>query len=291
MTPPSATVVVPAFDAAATIGECVDSLLALRYPAELLEVVVVDNGSRDGTRAVLERYSGRIALVEESRRGPAAARNAGIRRSTADVVAFTDADCTVDPEWLRELVEPLAGPSVGIVGGRILARPDANDAELYGETIHDHYASIHVWRPPYVITMNWASRRSILVAGGLFDETLRRGEDVDLSYRIGAAGYTLVYRPDALVYHRNERTLAGLAREGFQHGLAAPRVLSRHAAYVEQAREAPHEELPATTGPVPERYGRAFRAGKRIGRLAGDLLQTYSSWMESREARAGRPRG
>jgi glycosyltransferase involved in cell wall biosynthesis len=268
---PSATVVVPAFNAAATIEECVRSLLALRYPRELLELVVVDNGSTDETQAVLAPHSDRVALIEESRRGPAAARNAGIRHARGEVVAFTDADCTVDPDWLRELVEPLRDSEVGIVGGRILARAGANEAELFGETIHDHHASILVWRPPYVITMSWASRRAVLEEVGLFDETLRRVEDVDLSYRIGRAGRRLVYRPEAVVYHRNERSLLGLAREGWQHGFYAPPVLARHAAYIAEARDWPQQAQLAPGRPLPARYGRAFRAGKRVGRTMGRI--------------------
>ena len=267
---PFVTVVVPAFNAAATIDDCVRSLLELDYPPELHEIVVVDNGSRDGTLAALEPYSSRIVVIGEARRGPSAARNAGIRNARGAIVAFTDADCTVEPDWLRELVVPLDDAAVGIAGGRILVREGANEAELYGETIHDQRASILVWRPPYVIGMNWASRRAVLEEASLFDEDARRVEDVDLSWRIGQAGYSLVYCPDAIVRHRNERTLVGLAREGWQHGFYAVPVLARHARYVAEAREEP----PSAADPPPARaqtarYRRAFEGGKRAGRVVG----------------------
>jgi glycosyltransferase involved in cell wall biosynthesis len=268
---PFATVVVPAFNAASTIDECLRSLLELDYPPELREIVVVDNGSHDATLAVLERYSSRIVCLREARRGPSAARNAGIRRARGDVVAFTDADCTVDPDWLRELVQPLEDDAVGIAGGRIMARKEANEAELYGETIHDQHTSILVWRPPYVIGMNWASRRAVLEEASLFDEGMRRVEDVCLSYQIGSNGYSLVYCPKAIVYHRNEGSLLGLCREGWQHGFYAVPVLRRFGEYVAEARAWP----PSTVMPTPpsrvlrQRYGRAFRTGKRVGRAMG----------------------
>jgi GT2 family glycosyltransferase len=272
---PSATVVVAAYNAASTIGDCLDSLAALRYPRELLEIIAVDNMSTDATRAEIHRRGG-VVLVQEATRGAAAARNAGIRRARGAVVAFTDADCTVDPDWLSELVGPLADPQVGIVGGRNLARRGANPAERFGEIIHEHYAAIHVWRPPYVISMNWASRRSVLLEAGLFDERFLRGQDVDLSYRIGRAGYRLAYQPTAIVYHRNERTLLGLAREGWQHGFHSVELRRVHADYIAECLGDDREHVEYTAPPSPSRYPLAFETGKTLGRQAGRLRSSVT---------------
>ncbi len=275
---PRASVVVAVLNSEATIAECVRSLMGLRYPRELLEIVVVDNGSRDRTRAVLEGLGDSITVVEEGGRGPAAARNAGIRRAGGDVLAFTDADCTVAPEWLRTLVAALDDPAVGIAGGLILSRRPATDVELFGEVIHDHRCALLALRPPYAITMNWASRRAVLEEVGLFDPRLRRCEDVDLAYRIGQRGYSFAFAPGAVIYHRNERSLAGLFREGWQHGFFAAPVRRRHAAYVKEFRacnaaqgEQPPAE-PATGRPARRRAcERSFRSGKRVGRAMGRL--------------------
>ena len=106
-------------------------------------------------------------------------------------------------------MKPVYGDRVGIVGGRILSRQPANRIELFGEKIHDHQKAIEVYQPPYAISMNWASPRSVLLEESLFDETFLRCEDVDLSQRIEQAGYDLVYQHSAIVFHRNEHTLAG----------------------------------------------------------------------------------
>jgi GT2 family glycosyltransferase len=225
---PTVSVIVPAYNAAGTIGECLESLLALRYPPERLEIQVVDNGSTDGTGSALRAYGDRIAVVGEPTRGAAAARNAGVASSRGEVVAFTDADCVVDPDWLAELVGPLADVRVGIAGGAIRARPGANEVERFGEVLHDHRRAIEVFRPPYAITMNWASRREVLEAVGGFDERFVRCQDVDLSYRVVQAGYRLAFAPGALVYHHNESTLGGLFREGFVHGFHSVRARKRH---------------------------------------------------------------
>ena len=103
---------------------------------------------------------------------------------------------------------------MGIAGGTIRAVPPAGDVERFGEVIHDHRRAIEVFEPPYAITMNWASRRSVLEELGGFDERFRRCEDVDLSYRMIQAGYRLAFAPAAVIYHHNEENLAGLFREG-----------------------------------------------------------------------------
>lgn len=280
---PTVTVVVPAYNAAATIEDCVRSLLALRYPRERLELLVVDNGSGDRTVGALRPYGQWITVLHEPRRGPAAARNAGVRRAASEVIAFTDADCVVDPGWLLPLVAALEEPAVGVAGGEIRALPPANDVERFGETIHDHRLAIEALAPPYAITMSWASRRVVLLELGGFDECCRRAEDVELSYRMLQAGYQLVFAPGSLVYHRNEHDLAGLFSEGFAHGLHGVRVRKRHAAFL---RQFGHSQVNARAwaelGRSLVRWAQgsddrrsrceaAFNAGKKAGKLAGSV--------------------
>jgi glycosyltransferase involved in cell wall biosynthesis len=212
------SIVVPVWNGAATIGACLDSLLAIDYPSPRLELIVVDNASTDDTARILERYAREVRIVREETRGSAAARNAGIREATGDLIALTDADCVVDRNWLQHLVDPLNDPRVGIVGGRILASPPGNPIERFGERIHDHRRAIEEYNPPYAITMNWASHRNLFPSVGFFNETLLRGSDAEMAFRIGARGYRLVYRHEAVVYHRNEATLHGLFAEGIAHG-------------------------------------------------------------------------
>ena len=116
---PSVAVIVPAYNAEATIDDCVRSLLELRYPPERAELRIVDNGSSDGTIDALSRYRDRIVLMRERKRGAAAARNAGVAGTRAEIVAFTDADCVVDPDWLERVVAPLEDARVAVAGGTI----------------------------------------------------------------------------------------------------------------------------------------------------------------------------
>lgn len=212
------SIVVPVRNGAATIEACIGSLLVLDWPAERRELLIVDNASTDGTQGVLGRFGGMVRVVLEPKRGPAAARNAGVRNARGEWIAFTDADCVVDPGWLRHLLPPLADSAIGIAGGRVMALLPRNRIQQFGEKIHDQRRAIEEFDPPYVATANWASRRAVLEEAGLFNEALLRGSDADLAFRIGKRGYRLVYCPDAVVSHPHEATLRGLFSEGCDHG-------------------------------------------------------------------------
>ena len=109
---PFVSVVVPVYNGADTIEGLLQSLLALDYPAECHEIIVVDNGSTDHTRQIVGRYPVRL-LEERETKGAAAARNKGIRHARCDIIAFTDADCVADPNWLKMLVADHEDPSIG----------------------------------------------------------------------------------------------------------------------------------------------------------------------------------
>lgn len=229
---PFACVVVPAYNAEKTIRACVDSLLAQDYGKDRHTIIVVDNGSKDGTARILREFGDSITRVTERTRGPAAARNVGILSGTGDIVAFMDADCVAEPGWLRGLVGALDHRETGMVGGTIRATAGADPVQVFGEKIHDHRRAIEKCKPPYVISMNSAVRRTVLAEVGLFDASFRRGEDVDLSWRIHRAGYRLRYAPDAVVHHANESTLGGLWREGWLHGYWGVKVKREHESWL-----------------------------------------------------------
>jgi GT2 family glycosyltransferase len=187
----------------------------------------------------------------------------------------------VTPNWIRTLVAPLEDETVGVVGGRILSVQPCNAVEVFGEEIHDHEKAITVFYPPYVATMNWAARRSVFSAAGFFDENFLRCEDVDLAYRVVQLGYTIAYAPDAIVYHRNERTYAGLFREGFVHGLYSVQAIKKHHRFVAGsghrrfsgrsylAIAAAFRNYLAGRDPERSLCTAVFNTGKKLGKLAG----------------------
>jgi GT2 family glycosyltransferase len=280
-------VVVPVFNAATTIAACVDSILAQDYSPDRRQLVVVDNGSTDGSSAILRRYGRRLALLDEQVRGPAAARNRGISAAEGRYIAFIDADCIADRHWLSHLVAALESAQTEAVGGRIRAAEPANSIAKFGERIHDHERAIREFMPPYLIGMNWAVLAEALRAVNGFDNRFRRGEDVDLAWRLRQSGCRFAYAPDAVVYHHNESTLYGLFTEGWLHGL--------HGVFISSV----HAELLARHGYRRNRFGSVrrctaalrdwwsgrdlpeakcrtlFEAGKSIGRLCGSVRFGY----------------
>ena len=271
---PRVSVIVPVYNSETTIGDCVESIFALSFPSDDIELLLIDNASSDRTSTILDRYRDRAVILHEATRGPAAARNRGLENATGDIVAFTDADCVVDRDWLSRIIEPLSDPDVGIVGGTIRAIRPCNAVEEFGERIHDHQMAIEYYSPPYAITMNWASRLSVLEEVGLFDEELLRCEDCDLAFRVVAAGHQIVHEPAAVVYHRNESSLAGLIAEGYAHGYHSIPLLKKHEEFVRTfAAASPAKPRPPSSDDAL--YWRVFNLGKATGKAIGSLRSRF----------------
>ncbi|UCC82205.1 MAG: glycosyltransferase [Gemmatimonadota bacterium] len=228
---PRISVVVPVLDADGTVRRCIQALLTQRYPGGY-EILVVDNGSSDGTLAMLAEYQGRIRVLTEPVRGAGAARNTGVRRARHSLVAFTDADCVPDPQWLIELVSRArACHGADFVGGRIGVYEPSSSLERFTEQIFDQQHAIEGSHPPYAITANLLASRSHLLDLGLFDDREESlvGEDVDLSYRgFLFHGSRFAFAERAVVRHEGITSYAGLFAKGYQHGRAAAYVCARY---------------------------------------------------------------
>jgi hypothetical protein len=115
---PLVSVVIPVYNRPAEIAECLASLQTLDYPAEKIEVIVVDDASRDHTAAVVRRFDVRL-MVQPNNMGQSAARNVGVAAANGEIIAFLDSDCIAEKGWLRELVPYFQDPRVALVGGYV----------------------------------------------------------------------------------------------------------------------------------------------------------------------------
>ncbi len=276
-TSPAATVVVPAFNAAATLGE---QLAALRTQAAPgggpLEVLVCDNGSTDGTRAVVEEHArdwSGLRLVDASaRRGPAAARNVGAAAARSQLLLFCDADDVVAPGWAEALVAALAEhPLVagrleyGLLNGwsRLRPRSAVLDSGLYTKAFLPGL--------PGGGSGNMGVRREIFLALGGFCEDAPVAEDTDLCWRAQLSGHALAFVPDALVHVRRRDTARGLWRQGFSYGRGDAWLIRRFAGAPVLAAADPGPAAPAPRRSVWRRLRRVLGAVRRLTYL-GDRL-------------------
>ncbi len=173
-TRPRVSVVICAYNAAATIDECLTSLEQLRYPD--FEVIVVNDGSTDQTGAIAARHP--IArLITTPNAGLATARNIGLHEATGDIVAYTDADVRVDPEWLTFLVQRFADDDVVAVGGPNIV--PADDPWIAQCVARAPGAPTHVLLDDrlaeHIPGCNCAFRRDALAAIGGFNPIVRAG--------------------------------------------------------------------------------------------------------------------
>lgn len=246
--------VVPSRDRPASLGRCLDHLVA-----EGAEVVVVDDASLDAG-AVAAAVAGRATLLRGAGRGPAAARNRGAAAAVAagaEAVAFVDDDCRVAPGWRAALVGSLetspvaAGPTVAPAGASAVVRAAqvvtnhlvaaSRDGELVG----------------FAPTSNLAVRAEVLAALP-FDEhyPLAAGEDRDWCDRVAAAGHPIAWEVGAVVHHHPDLDLRRFWRQQLRYGRGAHRF-----------RSAGHRPRP------PARfYVDLLRAGAAEGPVAGALV-------------------
>ena len=135
------SVVVPAYNAGRTIDACLKGLLTQSVPPEGYEVIVVDDGSSDETREIVGKYG--VRLIEQPRKGPAAARNRGVMEAKGQIVLFTDADCEPTENWIAEMVRPFDDPEVVGVKGVYLTNRVASFLASYSANTR---SATHVWR-------------------------------------------------------------------------------------------------------------------------------------------------
>jgi GT2 family glycosyltransferase len=227
---PSVSVIVCAYNAAATIDDCLAALEKLKYPR--LELIVVDDGSTDKT-ASLARAHSTVRLIEIVNGGLSAARNVGLHAATGEIIAYVDADVRVDESWLTYLVQPFVTSDAVAVGGpnrvplddswfaQCVARSPGGPSHVL---IDDRFAD-------HVPGCNLAIRRTALLSIGGFDPIfLRAGDDVDVCWRLQAVGGRITFSAAALVWHHHRTRVSAYWRQqvGYGEGEAWLRVRHRH---------------------------------------------------------------
>lgn len=249
------SVVVPAYNAGERLMQCVGSLMMQTYPAA--EIIVVDDGSTDETASYVDTAAaaGRIVGMHIVHAGRSAARNAGIAVARGEVVAFVDADCVAEPDWLAHLVAEFTDEKVMGVSGRVVYGAYGYAPAYYERVVENPDAS-------WPMSGNCAYRAEILRMVGGFDESFDRYEDKELALRVWHFG-EIARAPRAVVFHQvTGQVWPDLAYA--DSSAAWVRLARRHALSRDRNNPAP------MWGPVlmPRKYG---ALAKRVARLPWTL--------------------
>jgi cellulose synthase/poly-beta-1,6-N-acetylglucosamine synthase-like glycosyltransferase len=233
-TPRSVTVVVPVRNGELTIQPLLESLQRLDYDRNKVEVIVVDGNSTDKTQEIVKKYP--VKLIVEKKKGLNLARNTGIKCSKGEIVAFTDSDCIVPPNWITKIVENFKDPKVSCVGGSAKAL-DSDFISQYADnsivrlmpffTKREELEKVKpFFRHP--AGCNMAFRRKVAEEVGYFDEQIQYGfDEVEFADRICRAGYKMVLDPGVLVWHKHRSTFREFLKQNFQYGKGSGLVLKR----------------------------------------------------------------
>ncbi len=209
---------VPVYNGADIIAQTVECLLQQSYsPAE---IIIVNDGSIDQTAEVLSTFGQKITAIAKSNGGPASARNMGMKRATADLIAFTDSDCLPDQKWLARLVAGFGNDSIAGVGGRIESAGTGMIGEYIDFVGFLNPQSNQQGEIPYLITANACFKRDVLLQAGGFSERFRRpgGEEPELCWRIRQLGYRFSFAQDALVLHHHRQTVYSFIKTLLNYG-------------------------------------------------------------------------
>lgn len=209
-TQPFVSVIIPVFNDAERLKLCLTALEQQTYPRNRYEVIVVDNGSTEDIKSVVEPFPQAIFAVEP-RTGSYAARNKALTIANGEILAFTDADCIPTNSWIENgVTHLLSTPNCGLVAGRINLffhdplHPTA--VELYDSVKIGFPQQKFLEESNYGATANVFTFRSVMDAVGPFDDTLKSSGDREWGQRVFAAGYQQVYADDACVSHPARRT-------------------------------------------------------------------------------------
>lgn len=223
LVPPRVSVILPTYNAEKIIIPTLSSLVNQKY-SHPYEVILVDDGSTDGTTKIIEEFlrshndRNKVRLVKTPHRGPAAARNTGVKEAHGDLVLFIDADCVANEKWVSSMIEPLLSDAstAGVGGTYKTLNTNSLMARFVGYDINYRHHRMNEFID-HIGTYSAAFRKKALLEVGLFDESFKQAdsEDNDISYRLIDRGHKLAFQPRGWVLHMHPSKVSHFLRKQF----------------------------------------------------------------------------
>ena len=229
---PKVSVVVACYNGERTLKACLDSLARLHYAD--YEVILVDDGSTDATPRLVLQHPAVRYFRHEKNLGLSVARNTGIAAAAGELVAFTDADCRADEDWLYYLVGALVQSEFAGMGGPNLLPPE--DSAVAAAVMASPGGPAHVMltdrRAEHIPGCNMIFLKDALTEIGGFDPIFRQaGDDVDLCWRLQQAGCALGFSPAGFVWHYRRSTVRAYLKQQHGYGEAEALLVRKHPEY------------------------------------------------------------
>jgi len=222
---PKVSIIIGSYNNEQTIEECLKSILALDYPKDYFEVIVMDGCSKDRTVEIAQKYKVKIVSI---RLNCPAAYNYALEIAAHPILGFIDSDAKVEPNWLRLLVPHLEEQQVAGVSGSIETWNANNPwAKSIGYELKNRYKRIGKYTGR-IATMNLLLKKKVIKEAGGWDENLPSQYDTDFGFRISAKGYRIAYEPKAVCYHYNRPTIHAYYRQQLQYGKNTLKLYFKH---------------------------------------------------------------
>lgn len=211
---PAASVIIPVFNDPGGVAACLQALATQRYPLDRVEVIVVDNGSTPPL-TLAGTFPFELRVLQCATPGSYAARNVGAEAATGEVLAFTDADCRADADWLRCGIQRLlAEGGETVIGGEVsISKPEKPTAVALYQHASGFGQKANVCERGFSATANLFCRRTQFAAVGPFDERLLSGGDREWCWRAVSRGFNIRYEPKAAVRTQPRTNLRGAIRQ------------------------------------------------------------------------------
>lgn len=249
---PFVSVIIPTRDSEQTVGRCLESITKLDYPKERLEVIVSDGLSSDQTRDIVKNCD--VKLIDNHEILQAAGRNRAFKESKGDIIAFTDSDCVVEKDWLKNSLKYLEDERIACVGGPNITPQDDTDFSKAIGFVFDQplfaggSTNSRVFKKVKTVKAiafsNAIFKRKVLDEVLPINEMLLTCTEPEFGKRIMDSGYILLYTPDTIVWHYRRSDIKKLWNQMYRYAIGRLQLGKRERGFLNIAHVAVGLSLP-----------------------------------------------
>lgn len=224
------SVVIPVFNSERHIERTLNSILEQKCAEYDLELIAVNDGSKDSTLEILNRFSQQITILNQENQGPATARNTGGKAANGEIILFTDSDTVPHKDWINKMFYAFQDPEIHVCAGTYsIANPQSYLARIIQSEIENRYSRFEEYIR-FGGTYNLGVRKALFMGTGGFNESFRHasGEDNDFCYKILKTGNKIKFCPEAKVAHFHTEHLFKYLEEQYRHGFWRAKLYFSH---------------------------------------------------------------